>query len=74
MADDADVTVDRAEKEAPMLLAASKKAEGPLPKGCCYYCDTKLPSKVARWCDADCRGDWEKEDNLRNRRGIGRKQ
>lgn len=31
------------------------------PNGYCHYCGAKLNNPEARWCDADCRDDWEKE-------------
>ena len=63
MADEVDKTADRAELEAPYLRAASKKPEGPLAKGSCYYCDERLPEPM-RWCDAEHRTEWE---NLQRR-------
>lgn len=29
--------------------------------GCCWYCGKPTDSK-RRWCDADCRDDWETEN------------
>lgn len=58
MADIADVTGDRADLEAPYLVAASKKPNGPLPKGTCYYCDERVPDPM-RWCNAECRTEYE---------------
>lgn len=41
-------------------MVTSKKPEGPVATGCCLYCGERLP-KPMRWCDADCRNDWEAE-------------
>ena len=35
-----------------------RKPEGPKAIGHCLNCETPLP-KGMRWCDADCRHDWE---------------
>ena len=39
MADDADLTTERAEKEAGALLLASRQPEGGVPTGRCHWCD-----------------------------------
>lgn len=49
----------RAEKEAPYLLAASRKPTGPTATGRCLYCD-EIVSDDQRWCDGDCRDAWER--------------
>lgn len=44
--------------------ALSRRApEGPPPKGACHNCDEPLASGQ-RWCDADCRHDWERRQAL----------
>lgn len=36
-----------------------RKPEGPAPVGRCLNCDATVPAGV-RWCDEDCRHDWER--------------
>lgn len=62
MADWVDASVD----QQAILLAASEKVrkpEGPAATGRCLYCGAKLPRRKQpmRWCDADCRDDWQDE-------------
>lgn len=58
MADDIDLAQPR---DAKMLEAqlAVRKPEGPKAKGKCYTCDAPLPM-THRWCDAQCRDDFER--------------
>jgi len=35
--------------------------------GKCLYCEEPLPAGV-RWCDNDCRAEWEHERDLKQRR------
>ena len=58
MADIADITADRAEAEAPYLLAVRKRVPPPAD-GRCLNCEAPVADS-ARFCDADCRGDWER--------------
>lgn len=44
-----------------------RKPEGPEATGYCLCCDEILPEGV-RWCAAECRDLWSKEQN--NRRNI----
>lgn len=64
MADDVDVAqVEQAIYEAATLLAVSKEANKPIiGTSHCLFCDTKLVQDAVlpkRFCDADCRDDWE---------------
>jgi hypothetical protein len=57
----ADVT-DRADDEIELNLAEALRARrpvGPAPKGVCLYCDEVVEDQ-RRWCNADCRGEWER--------------
>jgi hypothetical protein len=57
MADEA----DRAEDSIDAMLnaAINKRHEaGPKATGRCLWCGVKLPPG-RRWCDAECRDDWE---------------
>lgn len=66
MADDADLTDARIEREMTMRLAELRRQKEALPySGQCYWCGESLPPPK-RWCDADCRGDWER-DHARRR-------
>lgn len=60
--DDVDMTCEREEA----LLAARVKVRkpiGPLPTGQCLWCEEPLADKTHRWCDNDCRDDFEKASN-----------
>lgn len=41
--------------------ARVKKPEGPVPTGFCLYCEEPLGNDFSRWCDAQHRDAWEKE-------------
>jgi hypothetical protein len=62
--DDADMCQERIEKEAPFLLAASRKPEGPVATGRCLYCD-EIVGDDQRWCDSGCRDEWMRESRLK---------
>lgn len=68
MADIADITTERAEAEAPYLLAATRRPVPPAPNGQCLYCDAELPKETEnrRFCDTDCARDWQHlQDRMR---------
>ena len=58
--DEADITGEKEEFVLLGNLSKSRKPEGPAAVGYCLNCgpDTKLPNGM-RWCNADCRNDWE---------------
>lgn len=65
MADLADVSQERAEREAPYILAANRRPVGPLARGTCYYCDEPVAAGM-RWCvGVECRDAWQKEQERR---------
>lgn len=66
--DDTDRAQEHMEKEAPGVIARSRKPVGPLPNGRCHYCD-EIVSDEARWCDALCLKAWEHETAGRQRAG-----
>lgn len=68
MADEADMTGEREEREAPMRIAASRKPVGPVATGSCLFCDAKPLPEGHRWCDAGCREDWELDKRARSQR------
>lgn len=51
---------DQAQQQNEILGShIPRKPEGPSATGRCLNCEEKLPPGV-RWCDADCRTDWER--------------
>jgi hypothetical protein len=60
MADIADIANDQIEREIAATLKYRPAAEIPKGTGECLYCGERLPF-AQRWCDAECRDDWEKE-------------
>lgn len=67
MADDVDLTSERAEREHETLLRACRKPEGPPPNGHCHYCDEPVEASL-RYCSVECRDDDEREKRLRKLR------
>lgn len=59
----ADVSDLASQHEQLFLDAAlsARKPTGPAACGHCHNCETPLP-EGERWCDADCRTDWEKRE------------
>lgn len=58
-------TSDMATRHEGLFLKAAlteRKPEGPLPCGRCFNCNEPVAAGV-RWCDADCREDWELREN-----------
>ncbi|MDR3087856.1 MAG: hypothetical protein LBU45_07920 [Azoarcus sp.] len=62
---------DIAQRKIEMIAAADlakRKPRGPEPIGACHYCGEPLqPGR--RWCDADCRDDWENEQQMKAQNG-----
>ena len=56
--DDVDHMLIREEKLHAAQIAA-RKPEGPQATGACLSCEEPLAAP-RRWCDADCRDDFEK--------------
>lgn len=55
--------IDQANEAAEVFRrsALSQRApEGPAATGFCFNCDAHVAPKQ-RWCSADCRDDWEKQ-------------
>lgn len=40
-------------------IVARRMPEGPLGSGACLNCGVPLEESGRRWCDAECRDDWE---------------
>lgn len=69
--DDADMTAERAEREAPYLLRAAKKPEGPAAVGYCLHCGEPFENgSTKRFCDSVCRDDFQYQEN--RKRALGR--
>lgn len=58
--DEVDITNDRAEADLQRRIDAARRVNMVQSTGLCLYCGTSL-EPGARWCDVDCRDDWEKE-------------
>lgn len=61
--DEADITAERMEREMDRILRL-RRASGPAPTGACLWCGEPLASPL-RWCDEDCRDDWERAHSRR---------
>lgn len=57
MADFADISAAREELDRSLALKV-RAPEVPIATGQCLSCEKPLPDGV-RWCDADCRDDWQ---------------
>ena len=68
MADEADITADRAERERDAMMRATRKPEGPRPTGFCIYCAEPVAAAL-RYCCVECRDDDERERRLRKLAG-----
>lgn len=66
--DDIDKAQANIERDAPYILAASKKPVGPQPNGRCHFCD-ELVGDEARFCDVECARGWEREATAQRRAG-----
>lgn len=60
MADQVDVASDLEALELQSMLNLQRKRREDVVKanGFCLYCETPL-SDGLRWCDAECRDEWE---------------
>lgn len=65
MADEADIANERVE----LIISTALKVRrpiGPVPNGRCYNCAEPVADGL-RWCDNDCRDDWQKRKDIRTR-------
>lgn len=67
MADEVDMTAERQEREAAYLLQAARKPVGPKPTGFCLSCDAPFTDPTLRFCNADCRDDYDREQRRQPR-------
>ena len=60
--------VDRAQEEleAYEKFRSKRHRKEAEETGYCLFCGEPLP-KGRRWCNADCRDSWEKENRRRNK-------
>lgn len=63
MADEADIAGAHEERNIAQCIRTNRKPLGPVPNGRCHWCDEIVPDE-ARFCDTDCRDDWQREQNL----------
>lgn len=57
--------IDLANQHADMLRniqIQQRKHPGPAPTGRCLWCEEVLEDKTHRWCDQDCRDDYEQAE------------
>ena len=55
--DEADRAQEHIEREEALRRRAARAPDLPYA-GACYWCGEPLPPPQ-RWCDAECRDDWE---------------
>jgi len=63
--------IDKANERAEQLneLARSqRKPTGPVPNGICHFCGEPI-EHGGRFCDIDCRDDWQHEQDMKHRNG-----
>jgi hypothetical protein len=58
--------LDRAEQAIETMLAiqinnARQPSESVVATGFCLFCESPISELGRRWCNADCRDDWERE-------------
>lgn len=70
MSDDIDKANETAERYLSAAIA-NRASDGPVPCGYCHFCGERIPYDQ-RWCDADCRDDWQAEQDAAARLGQGR--
>lgn len=69
-------TIDRAQLDIEQLeearnkrLRDAKTEKEAEETGYCLFCGEPVPPG-RRWCDADCRDEWEREQKLNNIKGV----
>jgi hypothetical protein len=77
MPDEADIGNDLMLLQTELAIRESAARSSGLPPASknCLFCGADLPAGgagvQARWCDEDCRDDWEREQRALNRRAGG---
>lgn len=67
MTRDIDRAIDNSEHITEMRIDHIRKQAGKkeaLPRGRCLFCGESL-SGDERWCDSDCRDDWDHEQKMK---------
>jgi len=73
MADEADLAFDSEQRYLANALAAQRgQAVRLQPVGACHQCGNEDGIQRRLFCDKDCASDWEYEDALRRKLGLGR--
>ncbi|MHB9021318.1 MAG: DUF2116 family Zn-ribbon domain-containing protein [Halothiobacillus sp.] len=67
MSDDIDTAQVLTEHYRSVAIA-NRMSDGPVPCGFCHYCAEPIPTDQ-RWCDRECRNEWQKERDAIARRG-----
>jgi hypothetical protein len=72
MADEADLAFDSEQRHLTHALAATRGRYAVLQAvGACHNCGNGEGIGGRLFCDTDCAEDWEYEDTLRRRLGLG---
>lgn len=64
--------IDNANEVADLFLQEAldnRAGEAPPANGFCHFCAAPI-ARPQRWCDADCRADWEKEQWARKNAAV----
>ena len=61
--------LDMLQRDASIAQARQAPTGSPAYTGHCAFCAVSLPSPK-RFCDADCRDGWERENAARKRNGL----
>ena len=70
MTDIYDQATFREEQERERSIAAARRVSKQLePMGACHWCGEDVVAD-RRFCDADCRDGWQKQDSARKRAGA----
>lgn len=69
MADEVDITTDREELNIANAIRAARQSKGPGAFGKCHWCSEPLAGS-ARWCDENCRDDWQRDFTMRKKAGL----
>ena len=72
MADEADLAFDSEQRHLSHALAAQRARRGVLQAaGHCHNCGSREGIEGKLFCDSDCAADWEYQDALRRKLGLG---
>jgi len=73
MADEADIAYDSEQRHLSNALAAQRSRSNVRLQamGACHYCGNEDGIQRRLFCDKDCASDWEYEDALRRKLGLG---